>query len=319
MDGLVETSTPEVTPPPTEAPVETSIADHAAQFGPVEAREPISEPELIPGQSVQQPRERHRAKSQRAGAGDVPRIAELTKNWRTEQDRVKQLEAELAGYRAKPAAAPPETAKPTAKAEGFSEPAPKLEDFANEDDPYTAYVLGKVRHANKQEAWEAKQAETAQQSQRQQTERQTQIDAGYATRLNDYIKTRPDFVEKFNAVAAEIPELPGLLIQAVKEDDNGPAHLYHLLTHPSDLDDMRLLTYGKPVDEHSVALLRRRLSQLSRTQAVTTGSAVAIVPPSLAPRPPNPVRTGPMKTGDEPPGGDLSIADHAKHYGPKKR
>jgi hypothetical protein len=308
----VETSTPTETPaaPPVETPslASESIADHAAQFG------ATPEPQKT---EADDKRTRHRAASQRARAEDVPRIAELTKNWRTEQDRVKQLEAELAKFKTTPP--PPAPSRATSETT-FEEKEPVLEDFADQPDPYTAWTRALGRYDRRREAFEAKQAEESSRNEREQTERAVARDAAYHARLAEYVKTKPDFGEKFNAVLADVQEIPNLLERAIKDDDNGPAVLYHLLTHASDFDDMRLLTDGKPVTEQSVALLRRRLNTLvSRSQAAATGSAVATASPSLAPRPPNPVRTGPLKTGEDPPGDGHSISDHEKYWGPKAR
>jgi hypothetical protein len=308
---LVETSTPTESTT-TDAATDDSIASHEAQFG-TTPTPPLADP------AAEKPgRERHRAKSQRASAEDVPRIAELTKNWRAEQERVKSLEAKIAEYEAKHAA--PAKVETKTDATAFDQPEPTLEQFSTHDDPYTAYTRALARWDRAKEQFDAKRADAETARTKAAADADAKRDAAYVSRLQTFVAKTPDFAEKFAAVERETGgQLPMLLIQAIKEDDNGPALLYHLLTHPSDLDDMRFLSDGKPITETSVALLRRRLASLSRSQAVDTGSAVATAYPTLAPRPPKPVRTGPMKAGDDLPGEGASIADHARAFGPKPR
>jgi hypothetical protein len=105
------------------------------------------------------------------------------------------------------------------------------------------------------------------------------------------------------------------MLQAITRDlVNGPASVYYLAQHQDDFNELVLLTDQKAVTEASVAAVQRRLKQLtSSTQAVTTGSAPR-TPSYVPPRPPNPVRTGPIRAGNELPGDDASLAEHERAY-----
>jgi hypothetical protein len=101
-------------------------------------------------------------------------------------------------------------------------------------------------------------------------------------------------------------------------DDRGPEYVYYLGQHQDVLDELVLLTEGKAVTDASVAVVQRRLKQ-SAQAAQSTGSAAVMTPPYTPPKPPNPVRTGPIKAADELPDDTASIAEHAKHFLPKRR
>lgn len=326
MTTPVETSTQTETPPPATPIDSGSIADHEAQFG---TTRPPAEAETEP-----QRRERHRAKSQRAGVEDVGRIGELTKKWRGEEERANKLASELDQLR-RAAQAPVtpkvepsrETPKPAGDKFTFDTIDAFIEKHAGTIDAaeiYEAYQDAKREaYADWRDEQKAVKARSAEDT-KARDEAEQKATAAYQTKLAAFVSTKPDFAQKFTAAEKELTDrnigFPLVLEKAIKEDDNGPELLYHLLSHPADFDEMLLLADGKSVSPTSVALLRRRLSTLvSRSQAVLTGSAVATASPSLAPRPPNPVRTGPMKTGDEPPGEGHSIADHAKHWGERAR
>lgn len=337
-----ETAASNAAPAPAiaDTPAPSSIADHAAQFGPQASKEPVDEaPEPItalpgetPAQTAQRARdeqgrfakERHRAKSQRATPEDVGRIGELTKRQRAaerERDEWKaKYERDMAARQASaPASAAPAATPAATSAAASSKPTWKT--FEEQiGTTYQSWADAQDAYVDARDAW--KDAQSAQQQQAAQTKTaletsEREMHTRYHAKLEDFVKTHPDYTEKWEAFKDE--HLPGPLYVAVVGDDNGPALMYHLLTHPEKLDEMRLLSAALPPTESSVALLRRHLTQLSRTSAAATGSATVTVPHVIAPRPPNPVRTGSMKTGDEPPPDGHSIADHAKHWGPKAK
>lgn len=316
-------ATPTAPAPPVAepAPVEPpdSIASHAEQFNP---------PTLTIAKE-QDERPRHRAKSQQATAADVPRINELTR-------KLREAEAELARYRSAPRVEPPSppSVKPPAPpapvataaappaGEGFTDPEPKLEDFSDKDDPYLHYNRAWAKWDRKKDAFEEQQAAQAKATEaaasREAAEAHAALEAAHRTRLTAFRERYPDFDEKLTAASKEDANLPPVLYQAILRDDNGPEILYHLLTHPVELDDMRLRALALPPTLESVALLRRRLRPYAQL-AAPTGSAASVPSPVLAPRPPNPVRTGPMHTDTEPSGEQGSIAAHAKAFDPHRR
>ncbi len=303
----IETPTESSEAPPEDA----SIASHSAQFDRTK-QEPAEAVE-----TAALPKERHRAKNQQARAEDVPRIRELTGKWRAEQERANRLEQELTQARQ-----PRQESQPQERQQQAAPAGEKFPVFAdwldkNPNQEYEDYLDARWSHKQQGEATKGREAQyqhSVQQAQAYKME-------AYGERLKEFASSRPDFGQKLQAtIQAVNDQIPTLLYEAIIQDDNGPALLYALGSDPVFRDDMILLSDGKSVTDASVANLRRRLNlQLSRSQAGTTGSATATPPQSWTARPPNPVRTGPVSTGDEPPGEGASISDHAKYFMPKRR
>ncbi len=93
--------------------------------------------------------------------------------------------------------------------------------------------------------------------------------------------------------------------------------LYYLLTHADEAQQLAAHS-GNPMHLfRALTLLGQRLTT-PPAQAVSTGSAARLLPPA-APRPPNPVRTGPLTTGDSPPDDDdQSLANHERYFGRRR-
>lgn len=330
---VVAPATPTETAP-VETPAEPSIAEHEATYGKGAKTAPVVESEAPP---VERPR--HRAKSQQATPKDVEEIATFTKRLREaeeaipierkegESDRVYQLRrraeiAELAKtYKTAPPPAPPVEAKPSVPAPkavaptipgAFSEPEPTFEQFQDKTDPLMAWHRALAAYDRRKEAWEERQT-TAQQAATDQHQQQVKA---HEQRMLAAAKTRPDFL----TVTAELRDrpLPSPLLKAIATHDKGPDFVYALATDPDLLDDLFVAAYGRDsADDNFVATLQRRL--LKSVQPAGTTGSVAAPPTRIAPRPPNPVRTGPLSTGDELPGDDASIAEHEKVWGRKRR
>lgn len=340
MPEIVEApATEPVVPPSHDVTPEppASIADHAAAFGPTRetAERETERGPANTGQFASPSAEaKHRAQSQRATAEDVAEINKLTKDLRAKEaelakvdpdsasggsriqslrQRIRGIEAALAEKQPKPAAAAPQPTRATAPVSGdtFTEPLPTLEQFANEPDPYEAYLLAKFGHTQRKEAWESKQADA---NKAADAERQALV-SGHQARMEAFAKVTPDFDAVTKAFLGQ--EIPTLLVQSLIRDDNGPQHVYYLAQHPELVDELFLQTAHQPVTDAHVAVVQRRLKQ--HAQAAPTGSAAVARAPYSPPRPPNPVRTGPLKTADDPPDEAASISDHAKYFGPKRR
>jgi hypothetical protein len=330
------------------APVETEISDdsitaHEAQYGknqpPAAAAEEVPEPP------------KHRAKSQRAGANDYDDIAKYTKLLRETEDgidgftlerlpneservfnlrkrvEITKLAKERRVAEAAPVAQPtrqpvPQPASQPATVTAFTEPEPKIDDFANEPDAYLALSRAWAKWDRRKETFEAEQeaakqfnATAEQQAKAAKEAYQTELLQGYASRVAAFTKTHPDFQTVI--AKADRPITP-LLERALLTADNGPQLVYTLATQPQLHDEAFLLTDGKPVTEQAVASTQRWLSKLS-VPVVTTGATAGAAKPISTPRPPTPVRTGPIASGDDLPGDESSLAEHEKAFGPKRR
>ena len=302
------------------SPVDLSLADHEQQFGEgapsVAAAEAgaagtAATTEPLPDDAETRERDAtgkfvtKRAKSQQATREDVPRITALsTKNAdlsRRLQEAVAERDALKAArsVEATPGAViePPLPAGPAAK--------PNVNDFQD----YTEYVealadwkIAKARDEDR--AQQAREADTA------------RLAASWKERVDAAKADHADFDEVALLAPTSIPQ--GSLIDAwILEHRAGAKVLYHLQKHPEELTDLLHMPVFDQTD--ALSLLSQRLLPSSRPQATPTG-AVAGSPVVLsAPRPPTPVRTGPVRTIDEPPGDDASIAAHEKVWGERRR
>lgn len=323
----------------TEQQDSSSIADHESQFGPVERRRADTDTD---GQADTAPQveRRHRASSQQATKDDVDAIAQLTKRLRAaeadlgieqkpgESQRVYNLRRqaetaerlrEMHKQPAKPAT-PKTVDAPTVQQ--FTEKEPVWDDYINDADPVTAFNRAWAKYDRAKDAFDAKQAEV---TERQAAQNREQIDAynanvaAHAARVQEFIKTKPDF-EQVCGKMDELGEIPPLLGTAIISDDKSAELMYSLANQPEKLSELILLTYGKPVTPQSVALTQRRLrASNASSAAVTTGAAPATPSAAVTFRPPTPVRTGPLKTADQPLADDASISEHEKRFGPKRR
>ena len=343
---------------PPEQPEESGdLADHEAAFGPdgtgelPEAADATSEP-LAPVAQTPEERQaerdaqgrfqktpRHRAKSQQAGAGDVPRIQELTA-------KLRAAEAERDALKARPAASPSPpvrderstgtVAAPAAESgtsrQAASSPPPTRQK-PSEDEVGTKYAtyadfvedladwVGEQREARR----DAKQAQEQQQRTYQEWNIAYQAKcADLRARVADYDTAIAGANQATQAAGIVVPQV---LLDAILSSDRGPEVEYWLATHVPDYHE--LIRDAWSVNQFSsVGMVRRVLesklptvasSQRSpREAAGVTGAAptLAVVP---APRPPTPVRTGPLKIGDDPPDDDAGLDAHEAHYYRKSR
>lgn len=312
-----------------------SIADHAAQFGPnatpsEETDDAAAAVVSTPHSATTQRREdngqwrqgRHRAKSQQAGPGDAPRIAELTGKWRTAEQERDALRAEVERLKAAPRqdnhqnaaqtiarVEPTPSARPTPAAATSDDPEPDPADTTTyADGQYDRkFMTDYARWAAREEHREIQKrqaSETAEQARgKAWSDNVTAARAKYPD--YDAIAFAPTLIKKDTPIDVFI-----------MEDESGAEVLYHLQKNPAELHDL----LGKPAlaQLKALSLLSQRLTTPpTRAQAVATGSAAT---PQIrtVPRPPNPVRTGAHSVSDAPPptDGSLSLAQHARAFGP---
>lgn len=344
MDTTTAPPVVESTPPVTETElVETpaeSIADHAAQFSPERQDNEIPKTPANTGQFANKPPDaKHKAASQRATPEDVQEINRLTRELReTEQrladkdphakdsPRIKTLKRQLAALKAleQPASvAPSTTTQPPAAiaapkpaiaetATEFTEPRPKIDLFANEEDPLDAYMLALNRWDRKREKFE----ESQQHAQQLEAANREEIDRIAWDRIQTFAASKPDFEQVTRAFSQR--DLPAVLFQAIKRHDKTGEVVYHLAQHPELADQLIFETDGKPLSDAHVAFMQRRLTA-ALGQAAQVPDRPPVTPPYIPPKPPNPVRTGTLKTADDPPGEASSISDHKKYFGRKAR
>ena len=242
----------------------------------------------------------HRARSHQAGAEDVPRIAELTKKLRETEAERDALKAAPAVQSASPAhttqaVQPARPAPPAAiKAER-----PKLDAYDN----YEAFSEALID-------WKVAEARASERAENQRVADAQRLATSWRERVISAQTQYPDF----DAIALQAPtEIPqGSLVDAwILEHKSGAHVLYHLQKHPEELRGILGLSVFDQVD--ALSQLALRLSTPTRAAAATTGAAPT-TPLQSVPRPPTPVRTGPMRAADEPPGDEATLAEHERYY-----
>jgi len=252
---------------------------------------------------------RRRAKSQQAGADDVPRIKELTKRLRTVE---QELQSERAGRQSQTRTAPLVPTVPQAPQVQFSEREPQLEQFADKDDPYGAWQRALAAYDRKRERAE-EQAQHMQAHQQRTTQDVGRYWEGVRTnhqqRLVAAVQANPSHYQALQSVQVAPPPL---LDWAIMLDSQSADVALFLATHPTILDEFALMTAVQPVTEATVATTQRLLRQ--RMTAVGSGAVAPSPSMAPAPRPPTPLRTAPMKTGETAPGDDDSVEAHERFY-----
>jgi hypothetical protein len=319
-------------PPPPDADAELSLAEHERKYGSQppadgddsgrreERRDPADQPAEPPADPDAETPERdengrfkpkrHRAASQQATPEDVPRIRELTARLRAAEAERDALKTRVSGPAPASSAAALATSPPSPVA---ATPKPTPEQFSDWTEYNEALTDWKVDQ--KLAAAEAKRAE-AERQRSIQTEQQ-RLQSSWSERVKAAKAELPDFEEVALLSDTAIPQ--GSLIDGwILEHKAGAKILYHLQKHPDELQAM----LAQPLFEQaeSLALLAQRLNGHStRRQDVSTGSS-ASVPQTLQPRPPNPVRTGPVRAPDEPPDdAKATLADHERFWPMRSR
>lgn len=325
-----------------------SLSDHESQFAPgASDRSSSSVPDLSEDEPAADRdasgRFRHRAKSQRADADDVPLIAEQTKRLREledkhgadiarkpgESDRVYNLRrrADLLERLsqapkeppASPAAAPTPTAPPVA-ARRAEIPAtfPEYEAWVgiqgNEDRTYNEYLDTRAD-------WRYAMARAAEQQTESVAQQQQAVQQQFERYQAGLAKAKTTYADWDTVVTADA-EIEPTLMAAILSATDPHAVAYYLGKNP-ELRIRLNLTHPGYV-EAAVPTLRKHLDALVATQrppvpptptaAASTGSA-PVAKPSTPPRPPNPVRTGTIAAADTPPDDDSSLSAHEKAFG----
>lgn len=327
----------------SEAVEETgSLSDHEAQFyksgqepasevvesspaavaGPEAKEAPEGEAEETSAQKEARARDesgkftKHRAQTQKASPEDVPRIKELTKRLREAEERAAEYERRASERGAEPRRAP-EPAVRAVSAE-FTDKEPTIEQFEKESDPYAAYMRALARYDRKKEAFEADQQRVAAEQKRveaagQEWEQKKRQE--YKQKADEFAATHADYNELISQYHDW--DLPPLANATILVHENGPQLVYNLLKKPDELAGLILLTDGKPVNEKTVALATRWLE--NRALDGNTGSPAPVVNRKPTPTPPNPVRTVPSGSSDSSDDETMSLSDHERKYGRKRR
>jgi hypothetical protein len=266
---------------------------------------------------------RHRARSQKAGPGDVPRIAELTRRLReteAENTRLKSagspppapaVSTPSPAVPSKPASAPPAAASFTPVPTAKDDPEPDQGTY----DDYTKWVRDHNRWSAREEIRAANGRHTDWQRQQQTQSEVQRITRSWQERTTAAKAKYPDFQQVALDAPTAIPQ--GSLVDAwILEHKAGADVLYHLQKTPAELSRLLSLPLMEQVEE--LTLLAQRLSPNGRTAAAENGAAAVPIAQPVA-RPPTPIRTAPMRAAADLPGEDATLTDHEKAFSYKGR
>lgn len=304
---------------------------------------------ITPGRvdAPRKPAER-RPQSHKATAGDVEDISRLTGEIRelekqlgktSKGDRVESLKRQLRGLKAELDEQTPRTARseqaparvdvPPARTEvqptTFSEPEPSEKDFPIEkyaqlEDPYGAQqrAIARAQAGWDQRKLHAEQAQRAAEESRQRAvqDQAQAADRAFTEREQTFATRQPDYQQKIQTFLQSGQRLPSHVIEALKPLDNGPELLYKLLDRGDLINEFWLM--NPPSNPYTFAALQRRLT--TGLIGVSTGAPPAPSPAEKRlPKPPTPVRTGPMTMTESAPDDHSSLADHEAYFHKKTR
>lgn len=325
MDATT-TDTPEQAVPLEQAE-DLSLSEHEQEFStkrkdPATADTPVTETPRDEKTGQFQGDRRHRARSQRAGVEDVPRIKELTARAKAAEEKAAIAEAELGRLRV--ANAPPaqiqraEAKVEQTRAATGDDPEPRQGDPKYGGD-VVRFVQDHARWAARDE-WrqqETKKETAVKHKAKEESERE--ILRTFGQRMDKAIQKYPDF--KQVALSEQLIPIGSVTDAWIMEHPAGPEVLYYLCQpdHRAELDS--LLSMSVMAQAETLALLSQRLLSAGGAQAGTTGSVASPKVIVLPPKPPNPVRTEAQRTSESGPPTDreLSVAEHEKYYGHRRR
>jgi hypothetical protein len=207
------------------------------------------------------------------------------------------------------------------KAPTFGEAEPTIEQFKDAADPYSAWQRAVNAYDRHKERFDEQQKQVQTEPQRRAEANRTAAYHTYKERIGKFKADTPDY----DAVIAkaDLP-CPPLLETALVNMDDGPRYGYLLAKNhelgknPEIFHELFLAAENKPVTRQTVEALQ---SLIKARMPVGTGSAHTAQPLNFPPRPPNPVRTGRMRTSsDSPPDPDnLSMDGFERAYPSKTR
>ncbi len=317
------TTTPEPQTTPAPAPESASLSDHEAQFGkhgtgPVDPNDdtPLTEEEL-----EDELDSRGRKVGARRGKGKM--VKEIIAQRKQLRELREQLEKAATPAPVQPAPAQPKPVYqvPKVPTGEFTDEQPKLEQFADSEDPYGDWILARSE-------WSARKREHEAVRQHQQAyidglSRQEQqywqgVEQAHNTKLQAHIASNPALFQAM-ANAGRLVQYGSLLDRAIVTLDNRSVDVaVYLATHPDELDEFVLFSEGKPVNQQTVGILQRTL--LKKVSTAATGAVAPSVTINHPPTPLTPVRTGAIRTAETPPGDDsMSLAAHERHYGKRTK
>jgi hypothetical protein len=302
-------SAPAEAAPPADAAA--PVRDEKGRFVPRKAAEPAApEPEAAPAPEAVEKAPRDPSLPRH---NPIARMQQALAQKAEAERRAAALEVEL--IRARQAAGIAGVPAPvTPPASGAPPPAaptgePQFEQFAQEADPYTAYLQAWTRwdHARQLEErfarYDAERTARAQQ-------------ATFETRLQEGRAQYPDWDEALTQADTLGLQVSEVMRAAITTSPRAADLVHYLATHPEECLQLAEESVETPV---AAATVMRRLleSQVSPRAVATNGAGSAARPVVSQAKPPvKPVGSSPV-VSDAPPGDEASAAEHARYWNRK--
>jgi hypothetical protein len=244
----------------------------------------------------------------------IMRMKQAVERQAAAERRAAALEAELARLR-QPVTAPvtpPEYGAPQNSGQNLNlngNHEPQFEQFAQEPDPYTAYMQAWARwdHARQiDERFARYQAEQAAKAQHET----------FTARVKEGAQKYPDWQEALTQADTLGLQVSAVMTQAITQSPRAADVVHFLATHPEECIQLAEESIQTPVD--AAPVMRRLLeSRLAPAAAASNGAGTASRALTSTAKPPvTPVGSSPV-VSDAPPGDDASAAEHARYWNRK--
>ena len=300
IEEPAEPSDPETPPDPADPPVEPADPADAA---PVEAKPKTD----APPKAKKNPQERfdkltfEREEARREAARERQQREEAERRFDAFQRQVREQFESLKSKE-----------QPQSKAQPSADGEPTLEQFADQADPYAAWMRAMARHDARQEFKAQQDAQRQAYEQSQQQRQQQEREHHERQRLTTWTQRMETAFAKDPALRQTIEDMPVLprpMMDVIIESDIPDRILGHLLAHPEDQARISAL---HPL--HQFRELSRIEYQLEQAASALTGSAAPKAKTTAHP-PVSPVsgsHAAPSASGE--PGPDASYEEHRAYW-----
>lgn len=317
MREVLEIPAPEA--PATETPASDQEPDPepAAEAAPAE---PPATKDATPAtdkapKAKKNPQERidrvvyEREEARREAAREKQAREEAERRYRSDFDQLRaELEALKRGSNPNQERSNPKQAQPD-----NADPEPKLEDFADQLDPYAAWMRASAKYDARQE-FKAQQKQAQERyTQQQQEQRRQEREFHEHQRIQTWTQRMEAAFTKAPELRAQIEQMPILprpMMDVIVDSEIPDQILSHLLRHPEEQSRIATL---HPLQQFRE--LSRIEYDLEKAASLITGSAAPEKPKTSAHPPVSPVsgsHAAPKSSGE--PGPDATYEEHKAYW-----
>jgi hypothetical protein len=295
-----------------ETPAQERARDEKGRFARTEPAAPPAELPDAAAEAAPDPTEAAAHPPQRRRDDSLPRhnpIARMSQALQQKAEaerRAAALEAELLRYRQAVPAAPPAPAPAPVPAAANGQGEPQFEAFADQPDPYTAYMDAKTD-------WKLERRLEQRIAQLQQEHAERLREQMFNARLAEGRKAFPDFDQVLTQADTLGLQVSAVMREAIADSPKAADLVHFLATHPEECTQLALESETTPTAAAQV--MRRYLeSQLAPRAVPSHGNGAAAKAVASQAKPPiSPVGSSPV-VSDDPPGESASAAEHARYW-----